>query len=182
MVKNMQRVVVIGSSCSGKSTFAMRLANLINSPYIELDSLHWLPDWQERPDSEFRQLVQREVDKNCWVIDGNYAVARDLLWPKATTIIWLNHSFARVFYRAIRRSIIRATTKQVLFAGNIETFKQSFCSKDSIIWWVLTTYHAKRRNYRALLHQQASTGTKVIEFTSQRQINTFLTSLAKADV
>ncbi len=52
----MNRIVVIGSSCSGKSTLSQFLANKLNSEYIELDQLHWLPNRQERPDDEFRNM------------------------------------------------------------------------------------------------------------------------------
>ncbi|REL27827.1 adenylate kinase [Thalassotalea euphylliae] len=175
----MQRIVVIGSSCSGKSTFAQQLAEKLNVTYVELDALHWLPNWQERCDDEFRLLVKDAANKTDWVIDGNYAVARDLLWPRATTIIWLNHSFTRVLYRAICRSIMRAATKQRLFAGNVETFRQSFCSKDSIIWWVLTTFHAKRRNYQKLLAKAAEQGTTIVELTDQKQVEVFFATLNK---
>ncbi len=50
----MNRIVVIGSSCSGKSTFSQHLAIKEEVEYIELDQIHWLPNWEERPDEEFR--------------------------------------------------------------------------------------------------------------------------------
>jgi len=75
----MNRTVVIGSSCSGKSTFSQQLALKKNLQYIELDSLHWLPNWQERADEEFRVLVSEAVSNTSWVVDGNYSVARDVI-------------------------------------------------------------------------------------------------------
>lgn len=68
----MDRVVVIGTSCSGKSTFAHRLAEIIDAPWYELDRLHWLPGWEPRPLDEFRRLVAEKVSQDRWVIDGNY--------------------------------------------------------------------------------------------------------------
>ena len=53
----MERVVIIGSSCSGKTTMARRMATVLQAPHIELDAIHWLPDWQEQNDDEFRELV-----------------------------------------------------------------------------------------------------------------------------
>ena len=53
----LERVIIIGSSCSGKTTMAKHVAAILQVPHIELDALHWLPEWQERPDSEFRGLV-----------------------------------------------------------------------------------------------------------------------------
>lgn len=170
----MSRIVVIGSSCSGKSTFSQHLARKYNIEYIELDQLHWLPNWQERPDEEFRELVNKATASVSWVVDGNYSVARDLVWPRATKIIWLNHSFRLVLYRAITRSIVRALTKKKLFAGNVESFKQTFFSGDSIILWVLKTYHKKRKNYSELLKHAETKGVKIIEFNNQAQVDDFL--------
>ncbi|MFT4721555.1 MAG: adenylate kinase family enzyme [Candidatus Azotimanducaceae bacterium] len=171
---SMNRVVVIGSSCSGKSTFSRYLSGKFEIEYIELDQLHWLPDWVEREDGEFRALVSQAVLSESWVLDGNYSVVRDIVWPRATTIIWLNHSFGLVLYRAITRSVIRAVTRQPLFSGNVETFRQTFLSRESIIWWVLKTYHLKRRRYAVLLQEQKVKGVKVFEFNSQKAVDAYL--------
>lgn len=178
--KSMERIIVIGSSCSGKSSFAQTLAQKKQITHIELDQLHWLPNWQERPDAEFRELVKAAItpatagDDHSWIIDGNYSVTRDITWPRATQIIWLNHSFPLVLYRAITRSIHRAYTKKPLFAGNIESFKQTFFSRDSIIWWVIRTFHKKRRSYQTLLEEQADKGVSVVELKGQGQVDEFL--------
>jgi hypothetical protein len=57
MNPSLDRVVVVGSSCSGKTTFAKRLAATLGHPHIELDALNWLPDWVQRPEEEFGALV-----------------------------------------------------------------------------------------------------------------------------
>ncbi|MER6939714.1 shikimate kinase [Nocardioides sp. NPDC127514] len=41
------RVSVVGSSGSGKSTVARRLAETLGVRYVELDALHWRPGWVE---------------------------------------------------------------------------------------------------------------------------------------
>ncbi|NQZ28683.1 MAG: adenylate kinase [Colwellia sp.] len=173
----MERVVVIGSSCSGKSTFSQKLANKMALEYIELDQLHWLPNWQERADDEFRGLVKQATASDTWVLDGNYSVVRDIVWPRATKIIWLNHSFSLVLYRSFTRSIVRAVTKKKLFAGNVETFKQTFFSRDSIILWVLQTYHQKRKRYNKLLPQLKFQGIEIIELNNQKQVQQYLKNI-----
>lgn len=54
----MQRINVVGTSASGKSTFARQLAQKLNLAYIELDDLLWLDNWQETPDAEFFQKIK----------------------------------------------------------------------------------------------------------------------------
>ena len=170
----MSRIIVIGSSCSGKSTFSLSLAEKLKIKYIELDELHWLPNWVERHDEEFRELVNKATASDTWVIDGNYSVVKDIFWPRATQIIWLNHSFHLVLYRSITRSITRIVTKKKLFSGNIESFKLTFLSRDSIILWVLKTYHKKRREYPSILKDMEAKGVKITEFKNQSQVNEYL--------
>ncbi|MCH2504289.1 MAG: AAA family ATPase [Dehalococcoidia bacterium] len=69
----MERIVIIGSSCSGKTTMAKQVAAALEVPHIELDALHWLPDWQERPDSEFRELVASAVSAERRVVGSSPA-------------------------------------------------------------------------------------------------------------
>ena len=173
----MERVVVIGSSCSGKSTFSQKLANKMALEYIELDQLHWLPNWRERDDEEFRNLVKQVTAADTWIVDGNYSAVRDIVWPRATSIIWLNHSFRVVLYRSFTRSIVRAVTKKKLFAGNVETFKQTFFSRDSIILWVLQTYHQKRKRYKKLLPQLKCQGIDIVELNNQKQVDHYLKNI-----
>lgn len=144
------RVVVIGSSCAGKSTFAKALAATKNCSHIELDELYWGPNWTPRPQGEFLESVAQATSDNHWVASGNYSPARDILWGQATTIVWLNFSLPVLLWRGIKRTAIRTATRQVLFHGNRESFKRSFFSKESILWWIISTFRRRRQEFEAL--------------------------------
>lgn len=173
----MERLVIIGSSCSGKTTIAKQVAAVLQVPHIELDALHWLADWQERPDSEFRELTQAAVAADRWVVDGNYNMVRDIVWPQATAVIWLNYSFPVVFWRALARTVMRSIGHRTLYSGNRESIKRAFFSGDSMILWVIKTFHNRRRSTRAILDSDEFPGLKRIEFRNQRDANRFLASL-----
>lgn len=66
------RVSVVGSSGSGKSTVARRLADILGVPYIELDAIHWRPGWVEEEPDVFVDRVREATRGDAWVIDGNY--------------------------------------------------------------------------------------------------------------
>ena len=53
----MQRVLVMGSSGSGKSTFARRLSEMTGIPFVSLDALFWKPGWVASENTEFGQRV-----------------------------------------------------------------------------------------------------------------------------
>lgn len=144
------RIVVIGPSCAGKSTFARSLAQERGCTHIELDDLFWSPDWAPKPTREFVRLVEAAAGGECWVADGNYSVARDVLWPRATTVVWLNFGLPRVLWRGLRRTVTRCATGQVLWHGNRESLRRAFLSRDSILVWIVTTFHRRQREFSAL--------------------------------
>lgn len=156
--------MVVGTSGSGKTRFARALSEKLAVPHIELDALHWLADWRERPLDEFRTLVARAAQGDRWVIDGNYGVVRDLTWPRATAVIWLNYSFPRTFWRVFSRTVKRCATREELFAGNRESLAMTFCSRDSILLWTIQTYHRRQRKYRKLFDGDDHAHLGKIEF------------------
>jgi adenylate kinase family enzyme len=124
-------------------------------PHVELDALNWGPNWTMVPVEVFRERVAQAIEGDGWVIDGNYAGrgARDLVWPRADTVIWLDPPlttiFARLFERAVRR--IRSGEELWPGTGNRETFRNQFLSRDTLFWWALKTHHRRRRELPVIL-------------------------------
>ena len=174
----LERVVVIGTSCAGKTTFARRFSDVLEVPNIELDAIHWLPGWVPRPTNEFQSLAGQAVAASRWVADGNYGLVRDIVWQRATCLIWLNYPFRVVFWRVLRRTLTRVFTRQAVYSGNTESFQRAFLSKDSILLWVITTFHRRRREFPLLFAKPEFSHLRVIEFNGQRDADEFLWSVA----
>ena len=168
------RVAVVGTSGSGKSTFARRLAQIRGTTHIELDALHWGPNWTPAPDQQFRSAVDEATRQPKWICDGNYQPVRDLVWGRATAVIWLNYSLPVVFGRVLRRSIARCMDGQPLFGGNRETFQLTFFNRQSILLWVLRTYGQYRREYRRLLAGSKFAHLQQVEFATPKQAEKWL--------
>lgn len=149
-VQHPVRVVVVGSSCAGKSSFARALAEARGCACVELDELYWAPHWKPKPPAEFLRLVEQAAAGEAWVAAGNYSLAREALWGRATTIVWLDLSLPRVFWRGLRRTVARAVSGVALFHGNRESFGRAFFSRESILWWILSTHGRRRREFAAL--------------------------------
>ncbi len=151
-LSDLQRTVVVGTTGSGKSTTAARLATALGTPYVELDAINWQPNWIALNETDiplFRARVEEAVSRDTWVVDGNYSIARDLIWPQATAAVWLDYSFGLVFWRLIRRTVRRSLRRETLWAGNRETLGRSL-SRDSILLWAFKTHWRRRRSLRRL--------------------------------
>lgn len=175
----MKRVVVIGSSCSGKTTLARRIAGVLGVPHVELDELHWGPNWTERPTEVLRRAVGDRVAGEGWVVDGNYTKVQDIVWPRATDAVWLNYSFPVVFGRALRRTVARMITREELFSGNRESFRVSFLSRDSILWWVITSFRRRRRQYERTFGARTFPELRLTELRRQRDADALVEGLEK---
>jgi adenylate kinase family enzyme len=116
-----------------------------------------------------------------WVIDGNYSKVRDIIWPRANLLIWLNLPFVRVFWQALSRTLKRVITKEELFSGNRETFKLAFLDRDSIPWWVIRTHHRRRDEYRKLIDHSHYPHLKVYELRNSADVSEVLLKLSGAD-
>jgi adenylate kinase family enzyme len=174
---DLRRVVVIGMSGAGKSTVARRLAQLLELRHIELDALYWGPQWTPRP--AFPDAVQAALQADGWVVDGNYGSVRDLVWPRATALVWLNLPFTRVLWQVVGRTLHRARTREVLWSGNRESWRRTFFSRESILWWVLTMHHRRRREHAARRDAAGPEGPVWIELRSPRQIEAWLRTLER---
>ncbi len=173
------RVVVMGNSCSGKTTLARQLSLALGAPHVELDAINWKPNWEARPAQEFRQLVSEAVAGERWVVDGNYSVSRDIVWGRATAIVWLNYSFRVVLWRALYRTTRRAISREEMWSGNRETIRQAFFSRDSIILWAVAGYRRRRRKYRKILNDRAFSHLRVIELRKPTEAEALVASLGE---
>ncbi len=171
------RICIIGTSCSGKTTLAAEISRRCGIPHIELDALHWKPNWEQRDSDEFCELVRDAASADSWVTDGNYSVVRQALWPRATTIVWLNYPFPLVMYRALTRTVHRVVTRKKLYADNVETFRKSFLSRESILLWVLQTHLKKRKSYPALLEEARARGATIEVMTAPSDAREYLEKL-----
>ena len=176
----MLRAAVVGTSCSGKTTLARKIASARGIPHVELDAIHWGAHWTPLPLVDFRRAVEAEVARNEWVIDGNYSQVRDIIWARATHLIWLNLPFPTVFRRALSRTARRITTREELWAGNRETLRLALFNRDSILWWVIRTHRRRSREYRQLIQDSRYRHLDVYEIKNAQDVREMLLRLADA--
>lgn len=173
----MYRISVVGTTGSGKTTLARRIATTKNLPHIELDAIYWGPDWTPLSLEEFRREVQTEVAQDQWVIDGNYSKVRDIVLSRATHLVWFNLPFPLVFWRTLKRTARRVFTRQELWAGNRETLRGTLFERDSLLWWVIRTHDRRMREYDRLVESDQYSHLIVYEIRNSNDLKEMLLSL-----
>jgi adenylate kinase family enzyme len=174
-----KKLVVIGSTGSGKSTLAEHLAGKLGLDFIELDALHWEPNWVEAPVEVFRSRVERATQAQAWLVAGNYRIVRDLIWPRAEAVIWLDYSLWVIFWRLWRRTWKRVFFKEELWNGNRELLwiQLKLWSDESIFHWLFKTYWRRKREYPQLLAMPEHAHLHVFHFKSVKDTQGWLKTL-----
>lgn len=85
--KNYQRIMVIGCSGSGKSTFSRALADKTGLPLIHLDAHWWRKNWTNVTKEEFDAWQENAVREPSWIIDGNYNRTLEMRLARADMVI-----------------------------------------------------------------------------------------------
>ncbi|MBX9797186.1 topology modulation protein [Sphingomonas sp.] len=98
-----QRVIVIGSSGAGKSTFARRLGAATGLPVTHIDQLFWQAGWVQRDKADYLARLQAVVAQDRWIIEGVNPSSLDLRLPRADLLIWLECHRLRCLWRVGRR-------------------------------------------------------------------------------
>jgi adenylate kinase family enzyme len=175
-----RRVIVGGTTGSGKTTLAGQIAAIIGAPHVELDALHWEPNWTEAPADVFRERIAAALTGDRWVVDGNYSVARDLTWSRADLLIWLDYSLARIYWQLLRRTTRRVRTQEELWSGNRERFRAAFFSRESLFVWALQTHWKRRRIWPPLLADPTWSHLRYVHIRSSRDLRAFVAQLRDA--
>jgi adenylate kinase family enzyme len=144
-----RRVAVIASSSgNGKTTFGRALAERLDVPFVELDSLVHGPDWAETPDDELRALVEPILDGEGWVIDGAYRrKLGDLVLRSAETVVWLDLPLRVWLPRLLRRTLRRIRGRETLWNDNRESFRSAFWGRESLFGFAIRMHFERRRRY-----------------------------------
>ncbi len=175
-ISTMRRINVIGTTGSGKTTVARELATRLGVPHVQLDALHWGPNWTMPSREEFRARVAEALTSDSWVIDGNYSKVRDIVWTRADTLVWLDYTLPLILRQLLARTVRRAITGEQLWSGNRERFAAIF-SRDSILLWALKTYRRRRREYAILPQQPEYAHLKVVRLRDPEETSRWLANL-----
>lgn len=92
ILKDVNKISIIGGPGTGKSTLANNIGKELNLPIYHLDAIHHLENWEVRDSKERDKIILEKIEEERWIIDGTYKSTLEARVKKSDMIIFLNYS------------------------------------------------------------------------------------------
>jgi len=175
-LRGCRRILVVGRTGSGKTTLGRQLATVLQVPHVELDALYFRPDLSTVPLEVLRRRTVEALAGEVWVTDGNKKAVRDLVWPRADTLVWLDYPLTVSLWRLTRRALWRTSVlkEQASTGGGSRSFVSQMWSAAKGVVTALRSHRGQRRLFPTLLAQPAHRHLAVVRLRSPRATRRWL--------
>ncbi len=172
----------MGRTGSGKTTLARELADALGVPHVELDSLYFGPQFSTAPLALLRERTSVAIAGDRWVTDGNKRAVRDLVWPRADTIVWLDYSLGVSLWRLGKRARRRTAqlTAEAARTGRRAGLPGQLLAAARGVLTALRSHAGQRREYLRLFSAPANRHLAVVRLRSPRAARDWLARVTAA--
>jgi adenylate kinase family enzyme len=161
---------VIGSCGAGKSTFSKALAQKTGLPLVHLDKIHWYGNWQQLSREAFDSALEAELEKPCWIIDGNFNRTIPERIRYCDTVIYLDFSRFACLMGVLKRVVTTyGTVRPDMGEGCPERIDWDF------LRWIWNFNKDKRERYYHMLNE--TEGIETIVLKNRRAVKKFLSQV-----
>lgn len=165
-----ERILILGRTGSGKTTLAREVAAALEVPHVELDSLYFERDLSTVPLPVLRERTSAAIAGERWVTDGNKRAVRDLVWPRADTIVWLDYPAYVSLWRLAKRARTRTSSlsAQAAESGRRADVPKQMLTAAKGVLTALRSHRGQRREYPRLFARPENRHLAVARLRSPR--------------
>jgi hypothetical protein len=115
-----------------------------------------------------RERTTAALAPDRWVTDGNKRAVRDLVWPRADTIVWLDYPLAVSLWRLGKRARRRTSELRAEAArsGRRTGLPRQLLAAARGVLTALRSHAHQRREFRQLFAEPANQHLAVVRLTS----------------
>lgn len=165
-----ERIQIIGCSGGGKSTLAGKISMKYDLEHIPIDrEVRWLPGWVARSKVEQREIFEKLVQRERWVMDGTSPSSFDIRLPRTDLVIWI-----RVPRRVALAGVAGRVVKNI---GRTRPDMAEGCKeKLPDIEFLSYIWNFEKKSVSNVTSQLDQFGPKVpvLVLNSRREINSFI--------
>lgn len=123
-----RKILVVGRPCSGKTTFAKRLAEALRAPLHDLDDVYWNGGWERMTEELFMEKLSEIVVTNEWIVSGNYMPTLPFRLRHCTDVVVLDSAWYQAMFRYLRRIArrVRGRERHAAYGGGVSEFRWKF--------------------------------------------------------
>ncbi|WHY88952.1 AAA family ATPase [Neobacillus novalis] len=126
----MQKIHIIGSVGSGKTTLARTLSAKLKVPHYELDNVVWKRCTSgdiRRSDEERNEYLNSIIHTDAWIIEGVHYEWVAQSFQNADMIIFLDTDYSKRTYRIIKRFFLQKVgLEQANYQPTFKMFRKMF--------------------------------------------------------
>jgi adenylate kinase family enzyme len=161
---SMKKIVIIGSSGAGKSTFAHRLGEILRVEAFHLDRLFWRTGWKRTFRKKWRKIQQQLVQKDTWIIDGSYHDTLNIRLNAAEIVIFLDMPTILCVWRVIKRHFIECSRPDL----------PRLCQDRLDPTYLMKVWRFPRYDRKRLIKQVQGTRKEIVWLRSRKEVSRFL--------
>ncbi|MDO4744747.1 MAG: isopentenyl transferase family protein [Clostridia bacterium] len=169
----MKRILIIGNAGSGKTTFAKKLAKKTGLPIVHLDKLYWTGNWQCLERDKFDSILQKELEKEEWIIDGNFNRTIMHRLKYCDTVFYFNVPTVTCLWGITKRIIQNHGKTRTDMGGNCPEYfdRQKLKLYRNVIYF-------KKQNHRRYCDiLNSAKGVEIVRFDNRKQADEYLNRL-----
>lgn len=164
----MSKILILGNSGSGKSTFTSQLASKLQIDFLHLDTLIYKHDWKKPEYEEMEKQIELFLTKENWIIDGNFLKKAPSRFYQCDTVYFLDINRFTCFFSVIFRYF--------KYKGKHRDSRSDLCdekiTKDYLKWVFLDYYKTSRKTIIEFLKNNPD--KKIFIFKTRQQIKKYL--------